>query len=78
MIVAAVNRVGTEGQMKFWGSSFVCDQFGGILARADDKEQVLVVKCDLSLGQDVERGWGFLRNRKPATYGKLMRDAKAT
>ncbi len=78
MIVVAVNRVGTEGRMKFWGGSFVCDQFGGILARADDKEQVLVVKCDLSLGQDVERGWGFLRNRKPTTYGKLMQHAKAS
>jgi agmatine deiminase len=71
MIVAAVNRVGREGRMTFWGGSFVCDQFGKILARADDSEQVVVVPCDLDLGRDIERGWGFLRNRKPATYGRL-------
>jgi agmatine deiminase len=71
MIVAAVNRVGREGRMTFWGGSFVCDQFGKILARADDSEQVVVVPCDLDLGRDIEQGWGFLRNRKPATYGRL-------
>jgi predicted amidohydrolase len=71
MVVAAVNRVGREGRMSFWGGSFVCDQFGKILARADDKEQVLLASCDLGLGRRVEEGWGFMRNRKPATYRKL-------
>jgi predicted amidohydrolase len=71
MVVAAANRVGREGRMSFWGGSFVCDQFGKILARADDKEQVLLASCDLELGRQVEEGWGFLRNRKPATYRKL-------
>jgi predicted amidohydrolase len=71
MVVAAVNRVGREGRMSFWGGSFVCDQFGKILARADDREQVVLASCDLQLGRQVEDGWGFLRNRKPATYSKL-------
>ncbi len=71
MVVAAANRVGKEGRMSFWGGSFVCDQFGKILARADDREQVLLASCDLELGRQVEEGWGFLRNRKPATYRKL-------
>ena len=73
MIISAVNRVGAEGRMKFWGSSFVCDEFGKILAKAGGKEEILVVKCDLNLGEEVEEGWGFLRNRKPATYGNLIR-----
>jgi predicted amidohydrolase len=73
MVVAAVNRVGREGAMSFWGGSFVCDQFGKILARADDKEQVLLASCDLELGRQVEEGWGFLRNRRPATYRRLTR-----
>jgi predicted amidohydrolase len=73
MLVAAVNRSGTEGDMKFWGGSFVYDQFGGLLARAGSKEQVLVVECDLSLEDKVERGWGFMRNRKPKTYSKIIR-----
>jgi len=71
VIVAAVNRVGREGRMSFWGGSFVCDQFGRVLARADEREQVLLAKCDLGLGSRVEEGWGFLRNRKPRTYRRL-------
>ncbi|MDA4115071.1 MAG: carbon-nitrogen hydrolase [Thaumarchaeota archaeon] len=71
MVVAAVNRVGNEGRMSFWGGSFVCDQFGKVLARADDSEQVLLATCDLELGRRVEEGWGFLRNRRPETYRKI-------
>jgi len=71
MVVAAVNRVGREGRMSFWGGSFVCDQFGKVLTRADDREQVVLASCDLELGRRVEEGWGFLRNRRPATYRKL-------
>ncbi len=73
LVVAAVNRVGREGRMTFWGGSFVCDQFGTIIARADDTEQVLLASCDLGLGMQIEEGWGFLRNRKPATYRRLTR-----
>lgn len=72
MVVAAVNRVGSEGDMRFWGGSFVYDQFGSRLVRGDRTERVLVVSCDLDLGHDVEQGWGFLRNRKPGTYGRLL------
>ena len=51
--VAAANRVGREEDLVFWGSSFVCDPFGKILARASSSaEEVLVVELDL--GQ--ERG----------------------
>lgn len=71
MVVAAVNRVGREGRMTFWGGSFVCDQFGKVLARAENKEQVIVASVDLELGRQVEEGWGFQRNRKPATYRKI-------
>jgi predicted amidohydrolase len=73
MIVAAVNRVGVENETDFWGGSFASDQFGKVLGRADAKEGVLVVSCDLQLGDDVERGWGFMRNRKPDTYKRILR-----
>ena len=72
MVVAAVNRVGREGKMTFWGGSFVCDQFGTVVARADSREQVVIARCNLDLATRVEEGWGFLRNRKPTTYGKLL------
>lgn len=73
VVVCAVNRVGTEGDMTFWGGSFVCDQFGRILFRAGEDEGVSVVEVDLSLGSEVEEGWGFLKNRKPSTYRRLVR-----
>lgn len=73
IVVASVNRVGEEGRMNFWGGSFVCDQFGKILVRANDKEGVFLAKCDLSLGRDIEEGWGFLRNRSPRTYARIAR-----
>jgi predicted amidohydrolase len=71
VVVCTVNRVGVEGDMTFWGGSFVYDQFGKLLFRAGDSEGVFVVKANLSLGEQVEEGWGFLRNRKPSTYGSL-------
>ena len=46
--VVVVNRVGREGKLNFWGQSFVADPFGRIIAKASsDKEEVLVVDCDL-------------------------------
>jgi agmatine deiminase len=71
--VAAVNRVGQEGDLTFWGSSFVCDSFGQVLKRASDKdEEVLVVEVDLDKNSEVQEGWGFFRNRRPETYGSLI------
>ncbi len=73
MVVAAVNRVGTEGGTSFWGGSFIYDQFGTLVARADDGERVVVAECDLDLGMDIEEGWGFMKSRRPDTYGRLSR-----
>ena len=48
--MAAVIRVGIENNTEFRGGSFVYNQFGKLLARADsNKEEVLVVYCDLDL-----------------------------
>ncbi len=73
--VAAVNRVGAEGELEFWGGSFICDSFGKILAEASAKdEEVLVVQVDLSMNRQIQEGWGFLRNRRPDTYSQLVKD----
>jgi agmatine deiminase len=70
--VAAVNRVGTEGTLEFWGSSFICDAFGEVIAKADNKkEETLIAKIDLSFNKRIQDGWGFLRNRRPDTYKPL-------
>ncbi len=71
VVLAAVNRVGRECETTFWGGSFVCDQFGKVLVRGGDSEEVLLAECDLQLGATVEEGWGFLRNRAKGTYGRI-------
>lgn len=72
VFVAAVNRVGTEGPVTFWGNSFVCDPFGGIIAKADTKkEETLIVECDLEEIEETRHGWPFFRDRRIDAYGGL-------
>ncbi len=69
VFVASVNRVGREGRINFWGSSFVSGPFGEILAKASsDKEETLIVKCDLSKIDETRQGWPFLRDRRIDAY----------
>ena len=71
--VAAVNRVGREEDLIFWGSSFVCDAFGKILARAgSNAEELLVVELDLGHNEAVRESWGFFRNRRPDVYWPII------
>jgi N-carbamoylputrescine amidase len=77
IFVAAVNRVGFEGPpengLEFWGSSFVADPFGQIIAEASaDKEETLVVECDLRRMEEVRRNWPFLRDRRTDAYAPLL------
>jgi len=74
VFVAAVNRVGPEERLTFWGQSFVADPFGRVVARASaSEEETLVVDCDLALIEEVRRGWPFLRDRRIDAYGDLLR-----
>ncbi len=69
VFVVAVNRVGKEGKINFWGSSFVSGPFGEIIAKASPgKEEVLVVKCDLGKIDTTRQGWPFLRDRRIDAY----------
>jgi agmatine deiminase len=70
--VASINRVGTEGRIKFWGASFVSDAFGRLIKRASkEDEEVLVAELDISMNKRIQEGWGFLRNRLPGTYNLI-------
>lgn len=70
--VIAVNRVGLEGKLKFWGQSFVADPFGRIIAKASaHKEEVLVVDCDLDKIDETRQNWPFLRDRRIDSYNAL-------
>ena len=76
--VAAVNRVGFEktsaasAGLEFWGSSFICDPFGVVLAEAAaDREETVVAEIDLARLEDVRRNWPFLRDRRIDAYAGI-------
>ena len=72
VFVAAVNRVGKEGAITFWGNSFVADPFGGLVAKAGEKEEeILIVECDLGQIKEIRQGWPFLRDRRIDAYADL-------
>lgn len=78
--VAVVNRVGHERPpgggpgIEFWGSSFLCDPQGVVLAQAaGDKEEVLIGEMDLGRIEEVRRHWPFLRDRRIDAYSGLDR-----
>ncbi|MEC9464955.1 MAG: carbon-nitrogen hydrolase [Myxococcota bacterium] len=67
--VAAVNRTGNEGDMSFWGRSFVAGPMGEILAQAPEKQGAnLVVSCDLRASELMRREWPFFRDRRVDAY----------
>jgi N-carbamoylputrescine amidase len=73
VFVCAANRVGREGGVRFWGTSFVADPQGRVIAQGtDSKEEVLVVECDLRRVETQRRGWPFLRDRRVDAYGDLL------
>jgi N-carbamoylputrescine amidase len=74
LFVAVVNRVGVEADLEFWGTSFVADPFGEIIARASESaEETVVVECDLGKIERTRRNWPFLRDRRIDAYGDLTR-----
>jgi N-carbamoylputrescine amidase len=77
IFIAAINRVGLEDEIEFWGNSFVADPFGQIIAKASaDREEILYADLDLSLIPLSQDGWGFLRNRRPESYQDLLKPTK--
>ena len=75
--VAAVNRVGFEGPeasgLEFWGSSFVADPFGRVVAEASTgDEEILVAECSPARMEETRRNWPFLRDRRIDAYGPIL------
>ena len=75
--VAAVNRVGFEGTpdngLEFWGSSFVADPSGQIIADASvDKEEILIAEIDPKRCDEVRRNWPFFRDRRIDAYSPIL------
>jgi N-carbamoylputrescine amidase len=73
VFVAAVNRVGREGKLEFWGASFLSDPYGNVMARASHTaEETLVVSCRLDQIDAARTHWPFLRDRRIDAYGELV------
>ena len=71
------NRWGNEGALNFYGTSFICDPYGRILAQASrDSDEVLVADLDLDQRRDWLDLFPFLATRRPDTYGKLVEPVK--
>jgi N-carbamoylputrescine amidase len=73
--VAAVNRIGHEvpssggAGIEFWGTSFICDPQGVVLAEASvDREEILYADIDLTHLEDIRRNWPFFRDRRTDEY----------
>ncbi|MFA6807064.1 MAG: carbon-nitrogen hydrolase [Bacteroidales bacterium] len=65
----SVNRTGIEGEMQFWGGSFVCNPFGTVLYQAPHLEEDLkVVEIDLEQTEHYRVHWPFYRDRRIDSY----------
>ncbi|MDK2972287.1 MAG: N-carbamoylputrescine amidase [Candidatus Sumerlaeota bacterium] len=72
--VVAVNRIGREGTVTFWGQSFVADPAGQLLHVSPvDKEEVAVQEIDYTAIETQRRGWPFLRDRRIDAYGDVLK-----
>jgi N-carbamoylputrescine amidase len=76
VFMVAVNRIGEEPPLTFYGSSFISDPYGRILAQAPrDQPAVLVADLDLDQRRDWLELFPFLTTRRPDTYAKLAEEA---
>ena len=74
---AAANRVGTEAPWNighFYGSSYFVDPRGNFLkVGSEDKDELVVATMNLDLIEEVRRVWQFYRDRRPDTYGDMVK-----
>jgi len=72
VFMVAVNRIGEEPPLRFYGSSFICDPYGRKLVQAPrDEPAVLVADLDLDQRRDWLELFPFLSTRRPDTYSPL-------
>jgi N-carbamoylputrescine amidase len=73
--VVAANRIGVEGDQRFYGHSFICDQRGDILAEFGATETgVLTATLDLAQARAHRAAFGFFRDRRPDLYRRIAED----
>jgi N-carbamoylputrescine amidase len=75
MPVIAANRIGTEGGQRFYGHSFISDEWGDLITDYGAAETgVLVATLDLARAATHRAGMGFFRDRRPQLYGRIAQD----
>lgn len=73
--LGAANRVGEEDALTFYGSSFVCDHRGELLAELGRTEEgFAIASIDRAAVREYRANWSFLADRRPEHYGVLTRD----
>ncbi|MEG8019079.1 N-carbamoylputrescine amidase [Sphingomonas sp. LR55] len=73
--IVAANRVGVEHGQTFYGTSFIADERGDILAELGrDDEGVITATIDLDIVKRHRAAFGFFRDRRPDLYGRLIQD----
>ena len=71
--VVSVNRTGREGEMNFWGGSFISDPFGNLLYQAShDNEEIHICRLDLEKIGETRVHWPFLRDRRVDSYEPVL------
>ena len=75
--VVASNRIGKEtsgaAEMEFYGSSFIADHTGQLVAEADRVSEVTLLRTfDLDECAAYRREWGVFRDRRPDLYRPLL------
>jgi N-carbamoylputrescine amidase len=76
VFMVAINRIGAEPPLRFYGSSFICDPYGRKLVQAPrDRPAVLVADLDLDQRRDWLELFPFLSTRRPDAYARLTEQA---
>lgn len=83
--VIAANRIGTEevipsednqyqeSSLTFYGSSFITDATGEIMAQADrENEMIITSVIDTEANREFRQSWGVFRDRRPELYGRII------
>jgi N-carbamoylputrescine amidase len=70
--VIAANRIGTEENQTFYGSSFIADHRGDKISELDRTEEgIAIATVDLDQLARTRGAWGFFRDRRPELYKVL-------
>ncbi len=73
--IVAANRIGVEHGQTFYGTSFIADERGDILAELGrDDEGVITATINLAIVKRHRAAFGFFRDRRPDLYGRLVAD----